>query len=248
MDRLSLGIVLGTATAVLLAVVTPSRAENVLKADLHPSGMIEISRDGVHLAMIELNAHGAAWQHAPQKGATAEVTDLPAESGKQVVGVLGIPNTDGGAIRYTQTVTVVPQGLRLAYDLTMTKTVRMNGLQFSINLDVPRYAGTEVVVYPAYGEPELVGLPKEEQENRFQLWSGQGARIEVAKGTEKAITLELLADADTVIQDMRRWDNPVYEIRFPAIMEDPPREVSAGDTFHLQLTVTFAGPIRLGEP
>jgi hypothetical protein len=47
---------------------------------------------------------------------------------------------------------------------------------------------------------------------------------------------------------MRQWDNPVYEIRFPAIMEDAGREVAAGDRFHLDLTVTFAAAVGLGVP
>ena len=246
--RCGTSFVTGAAIAVLLAGANASWSQDALTAKLHPSGMVQISRADVGLATIELNAHGPGWKHAPQKSATADVSDLPERAGKRFVGVLAIPDTEGGAIRYTENVTTLSQGLRLEYQLTMAGTMRLNGLQFSINLPVAQYAGREVLISRVHEEPKLAGFPQEQQEGKFQVWSGQGARIEVAKGTEEAVTLELRAATDVVVQDMRKWDNPVFEIRFPAIMEDAGREVSAGDRFHLDLTVTFAAPVRLEGP
>lgn len=239
---------LGLVAALLLASAGVLRSADTLTAKLHPSGMIQISRAGVELAMIELNAHGSGWQHAPQKSATAAVSELPGQAGKQFVGVLSIPKSEGGAIRYTEHVKALPQGFQLEYDLAVTQTMRLSGLQFSVNLPVAQYAGKEVLVAQLGDEPELVGLPQEQSKDRFQLWSGQGARVEVDKGGAAAITVELRAAADVVVQDLRQWDNPVYEIRLPAIMEDPGREVSAADRFHLDVTVTFASPVKLEGP
>lgn len=234
--------------AVLLASASVSWSQEALSAKLHPSGMVQLSRAGVGLAVIELNAHGPDWQHAPQKGATADVSDLPGEAGKRFVGILPVPGTDGGSIRYTESVKTLSQGLRFEYHLTVEQTVRLNGLQVSINLPVAQYAGQEVLVSQLDDDPKLVGLPQEKQEGKFQLWSGQGARIEAAKGTDAAITVELRAATDVVVQDMRQWDNPIFEIRFPAIMEAAGREVSAGARFHLDLTVTFAATVQLEGP
>ena len=45
-----------------------------------------------------------------------------------------------------------------------------------------------------------------------------------------------------------RQVRPVFEIRFPAIMEDQGRDMAADDRFHLDLTVTFAAPVKLEGP
>jgi hypothetical protein len=210
--------------------------------------MVKVSRAGAELATIEMNAHGPNWQHAPQNTASAEVSALPDGGGKQSAGLLAIPGTGGGAIRYTESVKALPQGLQLDYDLTITKTMQLNGLQFSINLPVARYAGKGVEISRPEGAPDIVSLPQEQEKGRFRLWFGQGAKAEVAKGTDDALTLELPAATEVVVQDMRQWGNPVFEVRCPAIMEDGGREVQQGETFGLSLTVTFAGPIRLEGP
>ncbi len=223
-------------------------AQEALTAKLDTTGLVRVSAGGAELATIELNAHGPGWQHAPQQTATAEVSDLPDQAGKRIVGTLPIPKTEGGAIEFAESVTPLPQGLRLEYDLAMSQTMRLNGLQLSILLPVTQYAGAEVLITHPQGEPRIAGLPQEQQEQTFQIWAGEGARIEVAKATDHAVTIELRAAADIVIQDLRQWENPVFEIRFPAIMEDAGREVTAEDRFHIDLTVTFAAPLQLQAP
>jgi hypothetical protein len=246
MDRLQARTV-GVTAGVLLAAASSSWAQETLSAKLDASGMVQVSRGDVELATIELNAHGPNWQHAPQASATAEVSDLPDETGKQFVGTLPIPNTDGGAIQYTESVKVLPQGLHLEYDLAMAGAMKLNGLQLSICLPVAQYAGKELAIPRADGQPQIAGFPEEQQQN-FQVWSGEGAKIEVAKDTDEAVTIELRAAADVVVQDLRRWERPIFEIRFPAIMEDQGRELTAEDRFHLDLTVTFAAPVKLEGP
>ena len=237
--------VAGVVLLALLAAASGLWAQDTLSAKLDQSGMITLSRGNVELGMIELNAHGPEWKHAPQATATAAVSDLPDGGGKRFVGTLPVPNTEGGAITFTQSVTTLAQGLRLEYDLAVTKTMKLNGLQFSLLLPVAVYAGKDMVISRLEGEPVTVGFPLELP---FNGWGGEAARIEVAKGASEAIAIELRAAADAMIQDLRKWEHPVYEVRFPAISDDQGREVTTDDRFHLDLTVTLAGPVTLVGP
>jgi hypothetical protein len=248
MTRLQAGMVVASVAAALLLAASGLWAQDALSAKLDPSGMVQVARDGVQLAMIELNAHGPDWKHAPQASATAEVSDLPDQAGKRFVGTLPIPNTNGGAIKFTETVKTLPQGLQLEYDLSMAEAMKLNGLQLSVCLPVAQYAGKELAVAQPDGEPEIATLPQEQRKQTFQVWSGEGAKIEAAKGAGEAVTVELRAPTDVVVQDLRQWDQPVFEIRFPAIMEDQGRDVAADDKFHLDLTITFAAPVKLVGP
>ncbi len=243
----ALTVVVSVAAGALLA-ASGSWAQDTLTAKLYSTGMALVSRGDDGLAMIELSAHGPAWQHASQKAATADSSDLPNEAGKRFVGTLPIPNTDGGVIEYTETVRALPQGLQIEYDLTMAGAMRLNGLQVSVYLPVPRYGGQEVAISRPQGEPEITSFPATEEEGNFRGWSGSGAKVEVAKGTDDAVTIELRAATDVMIQDLRQWDQPLFEIRFPAIMEDQGREMSADDRFHLDFTVTFAAPVETEGP
>jgi len=246
--RASQARTMALTAAVMLLAVSASWAQEGLTATLQPTGLVQVARGEAAPIVIELSAHGLEWRHAPQATATAEVSDLPDHGGREFVGTLPIPNTDGGAIRYTERVTPLPQGLRLEYSLSMTQAMKLNGLQVSVYLPVDRYGGGEVTISQPHGDPQIAGLPHEQSERGAQIWSGQGARIEVAQGTDDAVKIELQAATDVVIQDLRQWEHPVFEIRFPAIMQDGGRDVAAGDRFHLDLTVSFAAPVRLMEP
>lgn len=241
-------IVVSLVAAVLLGAVPGLWAQDTLAAKLDPSGLVRVVAGETELAAIEFNAHGPEWKHAPQVSATAQVSDLPEEGGKRFVGTLPIPNTEGGTLEFAESVKPLPQGLRLEYDVSVKQALRLNGLQVSICLPVAQYADKEIVITrPEEEEPQVVALPQEQAE-AAQLWGGEGAKVEVAKGTSQAVTIELQAAAGSVIQDLRQWERPTFEIRFPAIMEDPPREVTAEDKFHLVLTVTFAAPVELVGP
>lgn len=223
----------------------PLPAPGPLSASLDPSGMVRVLTGETELLMIELNAHGPDWKHAPQETARAETADLQAGPGKRVSGTLPVPNTDGGALNFVQTVVPLPQGLKLGYDVEVAKTMKLNGLQVSILLPTRRYAGKELAISdPDRDDIETATLPEEQKGESFQVWSGAGATIEVAKGTPVAATLSLIASADVVVQDLRRWERQVFEIRFPAIMEGEGREVTPEDRFHLDLTVTFPTALR----
>lgn len=235
-------MMLGLAAVALVLVGGGASAQGELTVRLDPSGMVQVSRGAVEIAMIELNAHGPGWQHAPQASATAQASAVP--QGRQFTGTLPIPNTDGGAIEYTQTVTALPRGVRIRYDLAMTREMRLHGLQASILLPVAAHAGSEVLISQPHGDPEIAGLPQDQPEQgRAQLWSGSGSKVEVGQGTDNAVIMELRASTDVIVQDLREWEHEIFEVRFPAIMEGDGRRVSAEDRFHLDLIVTFASPV-----
>lgn len=238
----------GAAATVLLATSGLSWSEDSLNVQLHPSGMVEVGREKVSLAIIDLNAHGVGWEYASQKDTKAKVTDLPGKKGKLFSGSFEIPKSEGGAIQYTETVRTLSEGLEIEYDLTMTKTMKLNGLQLSISLPEAQYAGKEIMISQLRNDPELVGIPKEHTEGRSQIWTGAGSRIELAKGTDDAVTIELRAPTDVLVQDLRQWESPFFEIRFPALTDYSGREISAGARFHIDLIVTFAAPVRLSKP
>lgn len=223
-------------------------AQEALSVKVEPSGVVRVMRGDVLLAMIELNAHGPDWKHAPQQTATAEITPLAEGQGKRVVGTLPVPNTDGGAVKYSEVVSLAEQGLRLEYDVAVTKAMKLNGLQVSILLPVGVYADKEVLVSHPDAEPQGVTLPQKQRGDEFYVWGGEGGRVDVAKGTKDALAVELLAPADVIIYDLRRWERPEFEIRFPAIHEDQGYDVANEDLFHLDLNVSFAAPVKLVEP
>ncbi|HCA46360.1 MAG TPA: hypothetical protein DEP45_03075 [Armatimonadetes bacterium] len=72
--------------------------------------------------------------------------------------------------------------------------------------------------------------------------------MESAAGTADAVSIQLRAPTNVVIQDLRQWEQPVYEVRLPAIMQDPGRQMTADDHFHLDLVVAFAEPVELRAP
>ncbi|MFW5866181.1 MAG: hypothetical protein ACOCX2_00095 [Armatimonadota bacterium] len=232
------------AMAVLLSAATGvSCAQGTVTATVAQSGLIEVGDGSGVLAVVDLNAHGPGWQNAPQDSATGQVTDV--DGATRVTGTLPVPNTEGGALNFTETITALPQGLRIEYDVSVAQAMRLSGLQLSVNLPVSRYAGGEVMITRPHDDPDIAGLPEEQTEGRTQLWRGDGATVEVASDTPEAISVQLRAATDVVIQDLRQWEHEVFEIRLPAIMEDPGREVSADDRFHLDVTITFAGPLTL---
>ncbi len=235
------------AIVLLQAAAGTSWGQTALSAKIHPSGMVEVFRGKASLVLIDLNAHGAGWEYASQKDTKAQIARLAGKLGKRCVGAFPIPNADGATIRFTQDVEMLPRGFRIEYDLAVEKTVRLNGLQISVSLPEGPFAGKEMLVSRLGGDPTLVGLPKEHQEGKSHLWTGEGAKIEIAKDKPEAVTVELRAVTDVLLQDLRQWQSPFFEIRFPAIMEHSGRQVSAGSRFHLDLTVTFGAPVRLGK-
>lgn len=241
-------VLFGLGSAALLAAQGSLWAQEALSAKLDPSGMVRVFSGETELAMVELNAHAVGWVNAPQASATAQARDLPAGAGKRFTGTLAIPAADGGAVAYTQTVKALPQGLELEYEVGFTKAMKLSGLQVSINLPTTIFGGKDLVVSNPDADPRTVALPSEQAGDAFQLFFGDGSKVEAAKGTPQAVSAELRAAASVVVQDLRRWERQTFEVRFPAIMEDAGRDVTPEDRLHLDLTLTFAAPVKLTGP
>ena len=87
-------MIAGLTVAVLLAVASRLWAQQApaakpgvtaqsaasCSAKLDPSGMVRVAAGDVELAMIELNAHGPQWKHAPQATATLATSSAASSS------------------------------------------------------------------------------------------------------------------------------------------------------------------------
>ncbi len=237
------------ALLVVMTAVGMAVAQEGLVARTDPCGLIHVMRGEAEVARIELSGHGPGWQHAGQKTAVAEVTELP-DGALRFAGRLPVPSTsEGASLSFTQTVSELPQGLRIVYDIGVNGPMQLAGLQASVHLPVALYAGKEAIVSQPYAEPTILALPVEPSAaGAHQLWNGDGARVESAAGTADAVSIQLRAPTNVVIQDLRQWEQPVYEVRLPAIMQDPGRQMTADDHFHLDLVVAFAEPVELRAP
>ena len=236
------------AVGVLLVPAAGLQAQGALTAQVEPSGIVRVYAGGAELAVVDLNAHAAGWRNVSQTEATAQVSDLPDGAGKRIEGTLTIDAATGGALRFVQTVKPVADGLQLEYNLSVVQPVKVNGLQVSIGLPTARYGGKELLIGQPDRDPQIRSFPEQMNEQNSQVWSGEGERVEVARGTPDAVAVRLRAATDILVQDLRRWQHETYEIRFPAIMEDGGRELTAEDRFHLDFTMTFAAPVRIAGP
>jgi hypothetical protein len=242
------GTTFGLLTALALCLAANvSWAQEALVVKLDPTGMIHVMRGAVELTTVELNSHGVAWKNAPQSSATAQVSDLP-PGGKRFVGTLPIPDTAGGALQFVETVKPMPKGLALEWDVSLTKAMKLNGLQVSIGLLAAPYLGKALTIGQPEGDPITVLLPTDKPESVFYGWSGAGERVEAGKGSPDAVAIQLRAATDIVVQDLRKWNHPVFEVRFPAFNEDGGRDIAVTDRFHLDLILSFAAPVTLSGP
>jgi len=235
------------ALSLLLALAACAGAQQALTATVEPSGTVRVVSGAVELAMFELNAHATGWQHVPQAQATARVSDLPDGTGKRIEGTLPV-DAAGGVLQFTQTVRSTPEGLQFEYNVNVNQAVKVNGLQLSVCLPTARYAGKELFIGQPDRDPQIRSFPEQLNEQNFQVWSGEGERVEVARGMPEAVAVRLRAATDILVQDLRRWEHETFEIRFPAIMEDGGRELTPDDRFHLDFIVTFAAPVRVAGP
>lgn len=232
----------------LLGLAAGAWGQEGLTAKVESSGTVRVLSGAAELATIDLNAHGVGWKNVPQTEAKAQVSDLPDQAGKRVTGTLTIPDATGGVLRFTETVKPVPQGLAFEYDVSVAQALKLNGLQVSLSLPASRYAGKELLIGQPDREPDVGTFPLQMNDQNSQVWSGEGERVEVGKGTADDVSVRMRAVTDILIQDLRRWQHDTFEVRFPAIMDDAGRDVTTTDRFHLDFIVTFAAPVKLAGP
>ena len=231
----------------LLPAVCWCQAQNPMSVKVDSTGIVRVSAGTTEMVTLELNAHAPGWVNAPQSAATGQLSDLPGQAGKRFVGTLPIPSADG-PLQFTETLQTLPQGLQLQYDVSVAKPMKLSGLQVSLNLPTARYAGKELVVNRPDADAEAGSFPQAQSDQTTQIWSGTGDGIAVAKGSPDAVSVQLQAATDILVYDLRKWEHPTFEIRFPAIWEDAGRSMTPGERFHLELTILFAAPVKLATP
>lgn len=243
----------------LVASMEVALAQPALRAEVLPQGSVRVALDGVALATLSLNAHGPDWKQADQPEATATVSARPGH-GWEVRGTLPVPNTDGGAIRFVETVQPSANGFVADYVMGPTEALALNGLHVSLVLPIATYGGKPAAVHvlPVRGDgqtaadaaaQELV-LPEKLDSAKWQLFGGKANKVEVASGTAQAVTLTARAFEPTdegtaeppifAVQDLRRWEHDQIEVRVSLINADTGRWLSPWDKLHVAVEVSFA--------
>jgi hypothetical protein len=236
-------------------------AQDALTAKLLAQGGVKVMAGDKLLATLSLNAHGPAWKHVDQPAATAVVRDAETGPARIVEGSLPVPDTDGGAVRFVETVKPVEKGFSVAYSLGYTKAMALNGLQVSLLLPAEVFGGKSVVLHaPGEGDAAAdrateVALPEQLSAEKWQLATSPATKVEIAPGTENAITIapkvpEAEAGAKVqlpkfIVQDLRKWDQNVFEIRLILIYDEKGKQVTAEDKANTELSVTFARALQL---
>jgi len=260
------GVVVLLAASSLLIVWGPqvACAQDALTAKLLAQGGVSIMSGEKVLATLSLNVHGPEWQHADQVAATAVVKEADPGPGKVVEGTLPVPGSEGGTVQFVETIRPVAQGFSAGYSLGFTKAMTLNGLQVSLLLPTDTFAGKGIVVHrqpakPAGGEAAAaetvsVTLPEQLDQEKWQLATTPASKIEIAAGTVNAITLtpkppevkegEAAELPRFVIQDLRKWEQNVFEVRLILIMEDKGKQVSAEEKMKVALDLAFGRELQ----
>jgi hypothetical protein len=241
--------------ALLACTVCTALADGPLTAKLLPQGGIQIMSDGKTIATLELNAHGPKWTHAGQETATATITKPG--SARRCEGLLPVPNTDGGAVRFVEVIRPKPKEFRVTYELGFTKTMTLDGLQVSLLLPTEAYAGHAVLVgRPSAETADLrrILLPPQLNEQGWQLATLPAETLQIAPGADGAMTLtarvstgkrsEASPAPNWAIQDLRQWKQDAFEARLFLIMSDQGKQVTADDKMTVQLDVAFPSEVQ----
>jgi hypothetical protein len=252
---------LGVCCILAVASSTFAGAQEALTVRLLPQGAVSVSDGEVELANLSLNAHGPEWKHVDQAEATGISTEDGASGTHLVRGVLPVPDTEGGGIRFLESLEPASRGLRAEYILGATEILTLNGLHVSLLLPMASFAGQSVIVYPVPGatgtqdaaaaEPtQQLTLPAQGTAPQGRLFAGPVTKVEIAPGTGNAITLtvetpeageEGSGEAPVlVVQDLRKWEHDLIEVRLSLVNADDGQWLAAWDKLQVGLSVTFA--------
>jgi hypothetical protein len=238
-------------------------AQDTLTAAVSPQGTVTISSGDQPLATLSLNAHGPDWKHVDQSASKATATAADGGRTRLVSGTLPVPDTDGGAIRFAERLEFATDGLSADYLLGPTEGLTLDGLHVSLLLPTQAFAGQPIVLHTppasgaadgATGEVKRLTLPAKLGDGQWQLFTGPVTQVEIAPGTPQAITLVLappdpgeqgLAEPPVlVVQDLRKWDQDVLEVRLSLVNADDGQWLAAWDKLRVALSVTFARELR----
>lgn len=244
----------GVAVGLLLAGLVGKAQQVEVEAEKEALGLrfmqdgrVQVWDGTEQLMTLELNAHGPQWSHAGQEKASASRAGTEDDSEVVFSGSLPVPNTEGGAIQFVETLKPIEGGFSAAYQLRVNKEVLVNGLQVSLLLPAARFAGREVVLRAAEGAPTKLTLPQQLNAEKWRLGAAECNNVEIAPGTPDAIALTTEEAASLVFQDLRQWQKEVFEMRLALITADKGELVSADKQYAAKVEVTFARPLALEE-
>jgi hypothetical protein len=204
---------------------------------------------------LQLNAHATDWVNVAQDA--AKITDKQAsDKALQFTGTLAIPGDKGGDLGFKEQIGLDAGTLNASYTVKPAKALTVFGLQVSVNLDTAVYKGGVVTVSqvkaPAADaaagaavetEAITVALPAEASGDNFTLYSETATKIEVATADGIPFTLTVPQPCKFVIQDNRKWENPVFEIRLVLEMDANGLELAADKEYKPALAFKFGAPL-----
>lgn len=232
--------------------------QDPIVAKVGPKGALVMMSGDKALATLTLNAHGIGWKHVEQEDATAALKELDPGPGRCCEGNLAVPDTDGGAVRFREVIKPIEKGLSLAYELGFNKALSLSGLQVSLYLSPDVYAGKEIAITSPAAQDQAgvvtrLTLPAEVDQQKWQLGMAPAEKVEIAAGTDQAITLtpklpqvegKATPPAMFIVQDLRRWNTNAFEIRWFLIMDDKGKQVAADDTPGVAFTLGFPREVQ----
>jgi len=190
--------------ALLVAALVLSLPAADLSVSISDKGVVEV-RDAVGpLARIVLTAHGPNWAGVSQDGPAAQVE----REGAEVRGAIPMPQGSQGVLRFVERVAQENGRVLLDYEVEFTEDSALQGAYVSVYLPVERFLGRRARLLPA--DEEHV-FPEDPNAQRF---SGPARALVCDLGDGQALFLANMAGERVLLEDMRRFGGPVYELRY----------------------------------
>lgn len=185
------------------ALVLASPAAN-LSASTLANGVVEIHDALGLVGRIVITVHGPNWAGASQESRTARVE----RDGDRFRGAIPMPEGSAGEIRFVERVATERGRVILDYEVEFTQDSPLQGAYVSIYLPVERFINRTARLLPA--DEERV-FPEDPNAQRF---AGPARALVCDLGDGQALIIANMAGERVVLEDMRRFGGPVYELRY----------------------------------
>lgn len=253
------------ACAVALALLTTAGvagAADGLLVNVADDGSLTVTTPSAPSAVapikLELNGHGTGWQHVEQSASEIPQRCKPTPTVRAFSGLLPIPGNRGGLVGFRSCIATEGKMLSAEWEMRPANDILLNGLQASIWLDATAYKGSilrltdvkrryESEQGPVYTDTEsvTVALPLEPEAERFVLFDGYCGAIQIP--TDKGIAFRLTAPEPYrfIIQDNRKWEHDVFEVRLAFFMAEGGVVFSKEDALAARLLLEFADEVKM---
>lgn len=234
------------AVVVLLALAGTALGQDegiTVRAD--PSGRISMLAGGRLIGIIELSLHTPGWTHVAQSRARAQSAVEQGEGGPVLVhkGTLPIPGGEAG-LAFVQKTQGAENGFFVDYDITCEQDVTLNAIQVSLLMPEALYRGGQAEVTMPGDAVRQVPLAQEQAEN-FVLFQGKTNQVGIAPPDTPAIAIGAKEGSDTFIHDLRRWDQPYFEVRYTLVFNDEGQDIVADTNYQVPLAIGFDVPVTV---